>query len=399
MARPASTAESTRKLKLFGIAILGVLAAALAGLAALAIGAWHYSDLVLLPPKPSTLHEQRVLAAGPNWVRLSRDRESLEPGTWALQWETGYGWVDRVLATTDSDVVREYRPTLGELPVGGWASLRGVSKAADPRTLLGLEFSNVTYDGPLGQYPAWLIPGADTTWVIAVHGRAAMRAEALRTVSAIEHRGLPIMVIAYRNDASAPPAPDGYSHLGETEWTDLEAAARYALSHGARRLVLFGYSMGGQMVVQFLLHSTLAPRVAAAVLESPMLDWNAGLALRAHEMGAPAFITPIAQWVATRRGGLDWHRLDLTTSAAAFSTPVLLFHGTKDTYAPVARSEAFAQAHASNVTLVRYTSANHVEAWNVDPASYTATLNYWLTTHGVGGGGPLPNSAPKGGLP
>src|SRR5439155_4159843 len=60
--------------------VLALAAAALGGFA------WHYSDLILDPRSSSTLHEQRVLAAGPDWVRLSRDHESLEPGTWAPQW-------------------------------------------------------------------------------------------------------------------------------------------------------------------------------------------------------------------------------------------------------------------------------------------------------------------------
>jgi alpha-beta hydrolase superfamily lysophospholipase len=222
--------------------------------------------------------------------------------------------------------------------------------------------------------------------VIAVHGRAATRAEALRSVSAIAHRGLPILVITYRNDAGAPRSPDGFSHLGETEWGDLESAVLDAQARGARHVVLFGYSMGGQMVVQFLLHSPLARSVTAAVLESPMLDWNAGLSLRAHELGVPGFMTPVAQTLATLRGGLEWKHLDLVSRPVAFSTPVLLFHGTKDTFAPFSRSEAFARAHSANVTLVPYGTANHVEAWNVDPERYRATLNAWLTAHGVGGG-------------
>ena len=51
----------------------------------------------------------------------------------------------------------------------------------------------------------------------------------------------------------------------------------------------------------------------------------------------------------------------------------------------MAPSEAFARAHPGNVTLVRYSVANHVEAWNVDPGRYSATLDAWLTSHGVGG--------------
>jgi hypothetical protein len=348
--------------------------------------AWNASDQILTASKPSGLHEQQVFAAGPGWVRLSRDGESLQPGTWALQWETGYGWVGRVLATNDAGVVREYRPTLGTLPVGGWASLRGVSKIADPRSLFGLAFSEVAYDGPLGSYPAWRLPGSDTTWVIYVHGRGANRAEALRSVSALSGRGLPGLVITYRNDAGAPRAPDGYSHLGASEWADLEGAARYALAHGAHRLVLIGYSMGGQVVLQFLSHSALAWRVSAVVLESAMLDWNAGLAHRAEVLRAPFFALPLGKRLASWRAGLDWSDLDRVARTTALPAPVLAFHGTRDRYAPSAVTRAFARKFPNEVTVVLYSTGNHVEAWNVDPERYTSTLNGWLTSHGVGGG-------------
>jgi fermentation-respiration switch protein FrsA (DUF1100 family) len=69
----------------------------------------------------------------------------------------------------------------------------------------------------------------------------------------------------------------------------------------------------------------------------------------------------------------------------SLAAPVLAFHGTRDRYAPVAATEAFARKFPDGVTLVRYGTGNHVEAWNVDPERYTATLNHWLTSHGVGG--------------
>ena len=50
--------------------------------------------------------------------------------------------------------VREFRPIVGEAPVGGWASLRGVSRSADPYTKLGLTFESVAFEGPLGRIRA-----------------------------------------------------------------------------------------------------------------------------------------------------------------------------------------------------------------------------------------------------
>lgn len=238
---------STPLSRRFGRILLGLaLGLLMVALVIAAIVAWHYSELIVGPRQPSTLHEQRVLAAEPGRIRLSVDRESLQPGVWALQWEDGFGRIGRVLASNDRGVVREFEPVIGLPPVGGWASLRGISRSANPQVLLGLPYQTTEYQGALGTYPAWFVPGADSTWVIYVHGIGANRAEGLRTLSVLSARGLPGLLITYRNDVDAPRSPGGLYHLGLTEWQDVEAAARYALQHGARHLVLSATAWAGR---------------------------------------------------------------------------------------------------------------------------------------------------------
>lgn len=366
-------------------AIVGSLLA-VAGLAValLAAIAWRSSDLILGPDRPPTLREQRVLATGPGTVRLSRDAESLEPGVWALQWEGGFGRVGPVLAADGASVTREFEALAGTPPAGGWASLRGVSRSADPRTMLGLAYENVTFDGPLGRYPAWFVPGRDSTWAVLVHGRGTDRAECLRTLGVLAPRGLPALLVTYRNDAGAPRTRDGRYRLGLTEWEDLEAAVRYALAHGARGVLVCGYSMGGHVAMQFLRRSSLAPQVRGVVLESPVLDWSATFAWRARTLGAPAIATPLGKLAATARAGLDWNQLDLVTNATRPPAPVLLFHCLGDRFSPESESEAYARALPLDVTLVRVPGGNHVEAWNHDPARYTLDLNRWLDARRIG---------------
>ena len=361
----------------------GALAATLLAAMLVAVG-WHVSDMILGPDAPPTLHEQRVLAVGSGRVKLSRDRESLQPGTWGLQWEDGFGWVGRVMAIDAAGVEREFRPMIGTPPPGGWASLCGVSRSADPRSLLGMTFTGLSVPGPCGDYPAWFVPGHDSTWVIYVHGRAANRAEGLRTLGALRERGMPGLLITYRNDPEAPRSPDGRYHLGLTEWQDLESAVSYALAHGARDVVIAGYSMGGQVALQFLAHSRLAGRVRGVVLESPTLDWRAVLAQRGRVLHVPAAATWIGEQAASLRAGLDWGQLDRLRHERGITTPILLFHCVHDRFAPVARSEAFARALPSRVTLVLVAGGNHVDAWNADPAAYATRLNAWFDRLGAG---------------
>ena len=200
-------------------------------------------------------------------------------------------------------------------------------------------------------------------------------------------RGLPGLLVTYRNDTGAPASRDGLYHLGSTEWEDLEAAARYALTHGARWLVLCGYSMGGQIVMQFLSRSRWAASVRAVVLESPVLSWDATFERRAQVLGVPPLMTWLGERVATARAGLDWGALDRVARTPRAGPPILVLHGVKDSFAPEPVSEAFARALPERVTLVRVASGNHVEAWNADPAAYAAALGCWLDAHGIGARG------------
>lgn len=356
------------------------------GVAAIVVGAlaWYYSGLILEPTDTPSLHEQRVFASPPHRIRLSRDRESLQSGAWALQWENGFGRIGPVIAADETSVVREFQPVVGLPPLGGWASIKGVSRSADPRTMLGLVFEEIRIPGPLGTYPAWYIPGPESTWALYVHGRGANRSEGLRTLSVLVSRGLPALMLTYRNDAGAPRSRDGFSHLGLTEWEDVEAAVRYALDHGARHVMLSGYSMGGQVVMQFLARSPLAGQVSAVVLDSPVLSWDATFACRARVMHVPQALTWLGERTAAARAGLDWGSLDRVAHAEPQGPPVLLFHCIHDDFAPESVSVAFARAAPGRVTLVPIGIGRHVEAWNADPVAYAETLNRWLDTRGIG---------------
>ncbi|MCK2218304.1 hypothetical protein MF672_031605 [Actinomadura sp. ATCC 31491] len=115
------------------------------------------------------------------------------------------------------------------------------------------------------------MPGKGATWVVAVHGRNGRRKAELKILPVVHRLALPFLDISYRNDEGAPPSPDGLLHLGDLEWRDLEAALRQAQSMGARRFVLYGTSMGGQVIGQFLGRSP-AGLVGQVIMDAPMID-------------------------------------------------------------------------------------------------------------------------------
>ena len=58
----------------------------------------------------------------------------------------------------------------------------------------------------------------------------------MRMLPTVAELGLTSLTINYRNDEGLPANPDGYHRFGQTEWADLEGAAKYALAHGAEGL-------------------------------------------------------------------------------------------------------------------------------------------------------------------
>ena len=136
--------------------------------------------------------------------------------------------------------------------------------------------------------------------------------------------------------------------------------------------------MGGAIVAAFLRESEYAPRVRAAILDAPVLDWSAVLDFQAEGRGLPQFLTRPAERLSTLRTGIDWGSLDQVSRAGEFETPMLLFHGPRDAVVPVATSDAFATARPDLVTYHRPERAGHVEAWNVDPDLYESRVREFL---------------------
>jgi len=129
---------------------------------------------------------------------------------------------------------------------------------------------------PRGPRPAWRIDGdsARSTWAIHIHGLGSARAGTLRGVLAATERGYTSLVITHRGDGEGPRVCNGRSTLGYTETNDAEAAIEYAIRHGARQIVFFGWSMGAAIALRLAHHSPHRRIVAGLVLDSPVLDWT-----------------------------------------------------------------------------------------------------------------------------
>ncbi len=258
-------------------------------------------------------------------------------------------------------------------------ALEGNIWTTDPKTALGIDYQAVTYESPLGPMGAWIIPVPHSTvWTIAVHGIGSPKTEMLRFIKPVQAAGDTMMIINYRGDKDNPPSPDGYTHLGDTEWQDLEAAVRYAKDHGATTINLYATSLGGSITENYLRRSAdvTTSHIKKVVLDSPALDWNEILRFQVKKLGYPAFLSQPGMTVASLRSGLDFNRI--TTRPGSLKQPTLLIHNQNDNTVPQAASKKVAAAQPDLVQFVDFGTGGHIRAWNHDPVRYEKLVTDFL---------------------
>jgi pimeloyl-ACP methyl ester carboxylesterase len=366
-----------------------VLAAAVAAVLVLALVAalavaWYFAGQAV-----ALSHAvERTLVASPapgGDVRITGGRDAVLPGTFGLDWAGGYGGIGPVDGQDASGAVRPFTPRHGTLAPGTKARVDTYAYDGDPRSALGLTFDDVRVHDQLGDFPAWYVPAAraDGTWFVFVHGHDGSRGESLRYLRTLHGAGMPVLVPTYRNDVGAPASPDGVDHLGGTEWQDVDAAVHWALDHGARDVVLGGWSMGGAVALQVADRSAVAGRIRGLVLDSPVVDWRDVFSGQGSVRGLPAPETDLAMWVAERRYGLDLDRLDWVGRSADLKVPTLVVASDADDYVPDGPAKRLAAARPDLVTLDLVPGAGHTQAWNLDPAGYERRLAKWLSSRGL----------------
>ncbi len=360
------------------------------------LGAATYFARKVLTPDHRRPDDTEVLVASDREVTLGLTPETVVPGWYGLWLDGGSGHArvgqvvqrDDVAGTVTRALIGVDRGTLQPGP----ARWNQYFYWDSPAICLGLPTSDVLVDSELGPMPAWLVeadasPAGRDRWAILVHGRGARREECLRAVPTLRRLGITCLVISYRNDPGAPGAPDGRYNLGLSEWRDVEAAMRYAVAHGARSLVLGGWSMGGAVTLQTLDLSVMSDLVEAVFLDSPVVDWGDVLAHHARLHRVPPPLGRLGTVVMGRRStrrlvgvheAVDVARTNWVARAGELGTRMLIQHSVDDEFVPVGPSIALAEARPDLVTLERWVTARHCKEWNLDPERWERVLTDFL---------------------
>lgn len=378
-------------------AAVGGGAVVLAGAAVSGV-AVHFARRVVTPDRVKP-DDVRVRAVGDGTVTLDATPETTSPGRYGLWLQRGQGHV-RLGDVVEKDVRavtvtrRVEAVDSGRLEPGP-ARWNQYYFTGTPTSALGLRHVDVEVVSDAGVLPTWFVPPPKDVkkrdvWAVLVHGRGATREECLRAVPLLNRLGVPVLVPSYRNDPDGPTTYGGRLSLGDTEWQDVEAAVLHALEHGASKVVLFGWSMGGAIVLQHVSRSWTADRVKALVLDSPVIDWKDVLEHHAQINRLPLPIGRLGLMMladkAWRRvvgtdAPVDLRRLDWVSRAAELRLPVLLVHSDDDEYVPSGPSRRLAEARPDLVTFVGFPHARHCREWNTDPDRWEREVARFLLQH------------------
>ena len=348
----------------------------------------YFARRIVVPENaPEELDILHIEGFPPNMrIHLPADEETTVPGTYGLYFNQGSGHavigdiveydprsrtVSReILSVTSGDIRRAWR--------GRWTGI----VYPDP-IAAGVNFDDIEIRSDAGSLPAWLLPTdhpePQDTWAILIHGRASTRAEGLRAAPVLNTLGVPAIAMSYRNDAEVRVETTSRYGLGDTEWIDVDAAIDYAVSRGAKNVVLFGWSMGGAIALQAASRGRNRRFVTSLVLDGPVVDWVNVLDGQAKKNLLP---TPVAKltlemitqpWARPITGletPLDLDRMDWVTRAAELDVPVLLIHSDDDEFVPSGPSHALAGVRRDLVTMPSYSKAHHTKEWNIDPVRW-----------------------------
>lgn len=394
------------KRKVTHAAVAGIVGAGL-GLvsAAASLGIATFFARKIITPEHQKPDDVSILAVDLSEMRVTfqANAETLAPGRYGVWTAGGQGHfrVGEVLSTdASSRRLSEHRVTRELLGVDAGEVTPGPARwnayfySGDPRSALGLDFSNILVSGDLGGLPTWHVPPQEltehnNTWAILVHGRSARRAETLRAVPVLHQQGFQVLVPMYRNDEGAPSSIDGRYNLGLSEWRDIESVMEFALSQGAKDIVLFGWSMGGSTVLQTLDRSRLSALVSAVVLDGPVIDWGDVITYQAQINRLPWPADSLAKMLLSQRFSrslvgvaepIDIGVTNWVQRSDELRHPFLLIHSNADHVVPYGPSRALAAARPDLVTFAEWEHALHCREWNTDSGRWEALVSEFVAT-------------------
>ena len=228
---------------------------------------------------------------------------------------------------------------------------------------------------------AFISERASSTWVIHIHGRKATYAEPLRNVKQFDELGFSQLSISHLSDS--PPNGFGIrrSTLGAKEWTQVSEAVQFVKGKGAQRIILFGWSLGGMMVNQYLRKADVPNEVKAIILDSPLLDYRSTLRVQAVRAGYPETAgDQVADVITNSRllrvlgfTNVAIDEISALNKSLQVQLPTLLFYSLNDGYISMDGVFKYQQLN-SRVKLIDVPGGRHCRLFNQDKEKYQHSI-------------------------
>jgi pimeloyl-ACP methyl ester carboxylesterase len=167
--------------------------------------------------------------------------------------------------------------------------------------------------------------------------------------------------------------------FGEKEKRDAISWVNYVRERFGkeRPVILQGISMGAATVILASAENDLPNNVMGTMADCPYSSTKKIIKKVVREMHLPANVLyPFIRLGAIIFGGFDPNKTDIALAASNAKIPIMLVHGTSDSFVPYCMSEEIAKS--KHVTFHTYEGADHGISFLIDEARYRRTAEEFM---------------------
>lgn len=208
---------------------------------------------------------------------------------------------------------------------------------------------------------AWFLParGTPQATVLFLHGNAENISTHFANVAWMPAEGFNVLALDYRGYGKSGGSPS----LAGMQ-LDIDAALQALLERrdvDARRIVLFGQSLGGALAIHYAARGSQRGALRAVIADSAFADYR----LIVKEKLAGFFLTWPFQWLPALTVDNDYS--PAASVRAVSPRPLLLIHGERDAIVPAHHSKLLYDAASEPKDLWLLPAAGHIQSVR-DPA-------------------------------
>lgn len=154
---------------------------------------------------------------------------------------------------------------------------------------------------------------------------------------------------------------------------------------GPLSILYHGWSMGAAAVLIAAGSGHLPPSVIGVVADSPYdsLDHQLQHKIRQMYHFSPGFLLRGINRYAQKKLGYSINRISPIARADKISVPVLLIHGTADTFVPPSMSDALFEKIQSPKRILIVQDAEHIMSYDVAPSIYSSEIDQFMRACGI----------------